>query len=73
MKENLKPCVYKLWKRGNPQPRTFCRTVRRVAVAGEVKCLRYGAEGKPSLNRAFKSAGADPKPGDLSMSRLKLP
>ena len=34
---------------------------------------RYGAEGKPSLNRAVESAGADPKPGDLSMSRLKLP
>ena len=33
-------------------PRTFCRTVRREAVTGEVKYLRYGAEGKPSLNRA---------------------
>ena len=55
------------------QPRTFCRTVRRVALAGEVKHQRCGAEGKPSLNRANKSVGADPKPGDLSMSRLKLP
>ena len=26
-----------------------------------------------SLNRANESVGADPKPGDLSMSRLKLP
>lgn len=53
MKENLKPYVYKLWniyiKDG---PRTFCRTVRRVAGAGKVKDLRSGAEGKPSLNRA---------------------
>ena len=55
------------------QPRTFCRTVRRVASSGEVKYYRYGAEGKPSLKRAFKSVIADPKPGDLSMSRLKLP
>ena len=55
------------------EPRTFCRTVRRVALAGEVKSLRDGAEGKPSLNRANKSVGADPKPGDLSMSRMKLP
>ena len=54
-------------------PRTFCRTVRRVTLAGEVKSLRDGAEGKPSLKRAVKSDGADPKPGDLSMSRLKLP
>ena len=55
------------------EPRTFCRTVRRVTLAGEVKSLRDGAEGKPSLNRAKESVGADPKPGDLSMSRLKLP
>ena len=80
MKENLKPCVYKLWERGSDavQPRTFCRTVRRVAWSGEVKHHRCGAEGKPSLNRAIPRKGkesdhADPKPGDLSMSRLKLP
>ena len=52
MKENLKPCVYKLWKHKKVQPRTFCRTVRRVAISGEVKYLRYGAEVKTSLNRA---------------------
>ena len=34
------------------EPRTFCRTVRRVADAGKVKHLRCGAEGKPSLKRA---------------------
>ena len=55
------------------RPRTFCRTVRRVAVSGKVKYLRYGAEGKPSLNRARESEDADPKPGDLPMSRMKLP
>ena len=74
MKENLKPCVYKLWniyyKDG---PRTFCRTVRRVTVTGEVKEYSSGAEGKPSLNRANESAAVDPKPGDLPMSRMKLP
>ena len=52
MKENLKPCVYKLWNYVKVGPRTFCRTVRRVTLAGEVKSLRDGAEGKPSLNRA---------------------
>ena len=30
----------------------FCRTSQRVTVCSEVKYLRYGAEGKPSLNRA---------------------
>jgi hypothetical protein len=73
VKENLKPCVYKLWKHVKVQPRTFCRTVRRVTLTGKVKHLRCGAEGKPSLNRAKKSVGVDPKPGDLSMSRLKMP
>ena len=53
VKENLKPYVYKLWNNYyNVEPRTFCRTVRRVTIAGEVKYLMYGAEGKPSLNRA---------------------
>ena len=33
--------------------------------------LRSGAEGKPSLNRAAKLLVYDPKPGDLSMVRLK--
>ena len=51
--------------------RTFCRTVRRVTVAGEVKDIKSGAEGKPSLNRANESVVVDPKPGDLPMSRLK--
>ena len=58
--------------------RTFCRTVRRVTNAGEVKDGKSGAEGKPSLNRAeqiidlHESVFVDPKPGDLPMSRLKL-
>ena len=46
--------------------------VRRVNVTGEVKFLRNGAEAKASLNRAIESVVFDPKPGDLSMSRMKL-
>ena len=71
MKENLKPCVYKQSEGVKARRRTFCRTVRRVIVCGEVKYLRYGAEGKPSLNRALESHVIDPKPGDLPMARLK--
>ena len=54
------------------EPRTFCRTVRRVTNAGKVKGYSPGAEGKPSLKRATKSVLVDPKPGDLSMSRMKM-
>ena len=74
MKENLKPCVYKLWNINvyHDEPRTFCRTVRRVTATGKVKDLRSGAEGIPSLKRANKSVNVDPKPGDLAMSRMKM-
>ena len=42
-------------------------------VCSEVKYLRYEAVGKPSLNRAIIELHAiDPKPGDLSMGRVKL-
>ena len=44
---------------------------RRVTCIGEVKSLRDGAEGKPSLNRANESVQVDPKLGDLSMVRVK--
>ena len=71
MKENLKPYVYKQSESVKARQRTFCRTVRRVTVCSKVKYLRYGAEGKPSLNRANKLHAVDPKPGDLSMDRLK--
>ena len=72
MKENLKPYVYKQTKHVKVQCRTFCRTVRRVILYGKVKYLRYEAEEKSSLKRAKKSYEIDPKPSDLSMSRLKL-
>ena len=45
--------------------------VRRVYLVSKVKDLRSEAEGKPSLNRAAKLLVYDPKPGDLSMVRLK--
>ena len=73
VKENLKPYVYKQTKHVKVRCRTFCRTVRRVILYGKVKYLRYEAEEKSSLNRATKSYEIDPKPGDLSMSRLKEP
>ena len=40
-------------------------------MQGKVKSID-GATVKASLNRANKSCGLDPKPGDLTMARLKL-
>ena len=72
MKKNLKPYVYKQIECVKARYRTFCRTVRRVIVYGEVKCLRHEAEARASLNRANKSYIIDPKLSDLSMVRVKL-
>ena len=69
----MTPYVYKQTKHVKVRCRTFCRTVQRVIVYGEVKYyVRYGAEEKSSLKRANKSYIIDPKPGDLSMVRMKL-
>ena len=45
----------------------------RVMMSGKVKDLRSGAEAKASVKSTKESLIIDPKPGDLSMSRLKLP
>ncbi len=44
---------------------------QRVTLSGKVKAVKAGAEAKASLNRAFESLGVDPKPGELTMARLK--
>ena len=73
MKENLKPYVYKQTKHYDK-----CDVVLFVERSSELRCIarlntrRYGAEGKPSLNRARELCSVDPKPGDLSMARLKV-
>ena len=41
-------------------------------VCSKVKVFCTGAEAKASLNRANELHAVDPKPGDLSMCRLKL-
>ena len=71
MKENLKPCVYKHTER--KQCGTFCRTVRRVNVCSEVKYLKVRSRRETEDEESVKLHVIDPKPGDLSMSRLKLP
>ena len=43
----------------------------RVAMSGKVKCLRHLAAVKASLKRANESDGADAKPSDLHLPRMK--
>ena len=41
-------------------------------MCSKVKMFSIGAEAKASLNRAHELHAVDPKPGDLSMSRMKV-
>ena len=71
MKENLKPCVYKLWNIYQKMDRVLF-----VERSGELRSLaRLSTVGtEPEGNQVLigrQSVDADPKPGDLSMSRLK--
>ena len=50
----------------------FVERLSELAVCGKVKPVIGGAEAKASLNRANESHALDPKPGELSMGRLKL-
>ena len=45
--------------------------VRRVIVISKLKVFSTEAVGKPSVNSANELVAIDPKPGDLSMGRLK--
>ena len=72
MKENLKPCVYKQSKSVKARRRTFCRTVRRVTAVSEVKYLKVRSRRETESEMGVKLTVVDPKPGDLSMSRLKV-
>ena len=45
--------------------------VRRVIVTSELKLFSNEGEGKPSVKSALQLVAIDPKPGDLSMGRLK--
>ena len=71
MKENLKPYVYKHTKHVKVRCGTFCRTVRRVNFASEVKILEYRSRREIECEKREEFVELDPKPGDLSMCRLK--
>ena len=50
----------------------FVERANELVVCGKVKGVTAEAEAKASLNRAIESQGLDPKPGELTMGRLKL-
>ncbi len=72
VKQYLKPFAYKRSEHHydvtacllHNEP-TSCSSLARLSV------VRRGAEAKASLNRALESVGADAKPCDLPLARLK--
>ena len=73
MKENLKPCVYKLWKHIRCDRVLFVERSGELHVQARLSGETRGAAGKPSVKSAKKSVQAGPKPGDLPMPRMKFP
>ncbi len=49
----------------------FVERAGELTYAARLSIARCGAVGKPSLKRALKLHAIDPKPGDLSMARVK--
>ena len=49
----------------------FVERANELWYVARLRCWSIGAEAKASLKWAIKLLGVDPKPGDLSMSRLK--
>ena len=50
----------------------FVERTGELLYIARLRCKSIGAEAKASLKRATEFYAVDPKPGDLSMSRLKL-
>ena len=50
----------------------FVEWASELPYAARLRHWSAVAVGKPSLNRAIELRAVDPKPGDLSMVRLKL-
>ena len=73
VKKTLKPCAY---KRSEPfSGVTACllhNEPTSCSCPARLSADTRGAEAKASLNRAVKSDGADAKPCDLPMARMKF-
>ena len=51
----------------------FVERANELWYAARLRSWSFGAEGKPSVKSANESVFMGPKPGDLPMSRMKVP
>ena len=69
MKEYLKPYVYKQWERKSDHV-LFVERAGELLYVARLRCRAPEPQGNRVLNgREFHAV--DPKPGDLSMGRMK--
>ena len=73
MKENLKPCVYKLWKYLEYNRVLFVERSGELHLLARLSTRGVEPKGNRVLIARYESVYVDPKPGDLPMSRLKMP
>ena len=73
MKENLKPYVYKLWNTVKVDRVLFVERSGELHLLARLSTKGVEPKGNQVLTGRSKSVCVDPKPGDLSMSRLKFP
>ena len=76
MKENLKPYAYEQWEGGDPAVGWICLTACLLHNEPASCSMRRGGAERRSRSESeseegVESHGADPKPSELSMARVK--
>ena len=73
MKENLKPYVYKQSKHIKCDGVLFVERSGELLMPARLSTEKVRSRSESESKKGVKLVLVDPKPGDLSMSRLKLP
>ena len=73
MKENLKPCAYKQSEGFVPDGVLFVERSGELLIPARLSTDKVRSRRETKSEEGVKLVLVDPKPGDLSMSRLKEP
>ena len=74
MKKNLKPCAYKQSEGQQCSDGVlFVERSGELLMPARLRCQKHRSRRETKSEEGVKLVLVDPKPGDLSMSRLKEP
>ena len=73
MKENLNPCAYKQSWGLVPDGVLFVERSGELLMPARLRCHKHRSRRETKSEEGVELVLVDPKPGDLSMSRLKTP